>query len=132
MSETRLPASAMHRTMSPIATAQSRYASGAVAPSGAAMSAGSRKIPPPIVTLTMLAASANVPIERTSEDSDEDAPAVAIQASCACAVGGFTAIVKSRRESRSDFLIFVSAGCFVDHLAGPQLELPDDKCLPAP
>jgi hypothetical protein len=33
------------------------------------MSAGSRKMPPPIVMLTMLAASATVPIDRTS-DSD--------------------------------------------------------------
>jgi hypothetical protein len=35
------------------------------------MSAGSRKIPAPIVTLTMLAASAKVPIERSRDDSGE-------------------------------------------------------------
>src|SRR5690349_4928993 len=60
----------MHRTIKPIATAHSRYASGASVPSWAAMSAGSRKMPPPIVTLTMPAASANGPMLRTSEDSD--------------------------------------------------------------
>ena len=53
--------------------AQSRYAMGAVAPSVAAMSAGSRKMPPPIVTLTMLAASAKVPMDRRRDDSDDEA-----------------------------------------------------------
>ena len=37
------------------------------------MSAGSRKMPPPIVTLTMLAASAKVPMERRRDDSDDEA-----------------------------------------------------------
>jgi hypothetical protein len=35
------------------------------------MSAGSRKIPAPMVVLTMPAASASVPIERRSDDSEE-------------------------------------------------------------
>src|SRR4029453_9177291 len=34
------------------------------------MSAGSRKIPPPMVMLTMLAARATVPSERTRDDSE--------------------------------------------------------------
>jgi hypothetical protein len=59
--------------MRPIATAQSKYATGAVAPSVAAMSAGSRKMPPPIVTLTMLAARPKVPMERRRDDSDDKA-----------------------------------------------------------
>src|SRR5262245_14377695 len=42
-----------------------------MAPSWAATSAGNRKIPAPIVVLTMPAASANVPIDRTSDDSDD-------------------------------------------------------------
>ena len=40
-----------------------------VAPRSAAMFAGSLKMPPPIVTLTMLAARATEPMERTREDS---------------------------------------------------------------
>ena len=36
------------------------------------MSAGSRKMPPPIVTLTMLAARAKVPMERRREDSADE------------------------------------------------------------
>ena len=53
--------------------AQSTYAMGAVAPSVAAMSAGSRKMPAPIVRLTMLAARAKVPMERRRDDSDDEA-----------------------------------------------------------
>ena len=45
---------------------------GAMAPSCAAMSAGSLKIPAPIVVLTMPAARASVPIERRREDSEDD------------------------------------------------------------
>src|SRR5262245_12208018 len=41
-----------------------------MAPSWAATSAGSRKIPAPIVVLTMPAASAKTPIDRTRDDSD--------------------------------------------------------------
>ena len=52
-------------------TAHRRYATGAIAPSCAAMSAGSRKMPPPIVTLTMPAESASVPIDRTRAESEE-------------------------------------------------------------
>jgi hypothetical protein len=59
----------MQSTISPIASAQSTYAIGAVGPSVAAMSAGSRKMPPPIVTLTMPAARLKVPMERSREDS---------------------------------------------------------------
>src|SRR5215207_6398316 len=57
--------------MSPMATAQTMYAMGAAAPSAAATSAGSRKIPPPTVTLMTPAASAQVPIARTSDRSVE-------------------------------------------------------------
>ena len=78
--DTRLSASARHSTMRLMASAHSTYAIGAVAPSVAAMSAGSRKMPPPIVTLTMLAASAKVPMERSSEDSDEEASPTVITA----------------------------------------------------
>src|SRR5688572_27972156 len=42
---------------------------GAVGPSVAAMSAGSLKISAPMVTLTMLAARAKVPIDRRRDDS---------------------------------------------------------------
>ena len=45
-------------------------------PSVAAMSAGNRKIPPPIVTLTMLAARPKVPMDLTREASDEEVGAV--------------------------------------------------------
>ena len=55
--DTRLPASAKQRTMSPIATVQARYASGAAAPTSAATPEGRRKMPPPIVTFTIPAAS---------------------------------------------------------------------------
>src|SRR4029453_19337717 len=71
--DTRLPASARHKTMSPMEMAQSTWATGAVAPSVAAMSAGRRKMPPPIVTLTMLAARARGPMERRRDDSDDAA-----------------------------------------------------------
>jgi len=37
------------------------------------MSAGSRKMPAPIVRLTMLAARAKVPMERRRDDSDDEA-----------------------------------------------------------
>src|SRR5512138_1269505 len=53
VSETLLPASAKHMTINPIATAQTTYATGAAAPSAPAAAEGRRKIPPPIVTLTM-------------------------------------------------------------------------------
>src|SRR5262245_12945764 len=69
VSETRLPASAKHSTMRPIATAQTTYAMGAAGPSVAAAPAGSRKIPPPTVRLTMLAARPQIPSARTSECS---------------------------------------------------------------
>ena len=51
---------------------------GAVAPSVAAMSAGSRKMPPPMVTLTMLAASARGPMERRSDDSGDEVRSVKV------------------------------------------------------
>src|SRR5215204_5967379 len=57
--------------MSPMAIAHTTYASGAAGPSAAATSAGRRKIPPPTVTLMIPAASAHVPIARTSERSVE-------------------------------------------------------------
>lgn len=50
-----------------MAAAQTRYASGAAAPSDPATLAGSRKIPPPMVMLMIAAASPNVPIARTSD-----------------------------------------------------------------
>jgi hypothetical protein len=52
---------------------------GAVAPSVAAMSAGKRKMPAPIVMLTMLAARATVPMERRREDSDDEAAVVTVE-----------------------------------------------------
>ena len=42
------------------------------------MSAGSRKMPPPIVMLTMPAARERVPIERRSAESGEDVWVVAV------------------------------------------------------
>jgi hypothetical protein len=69
VSETRLPASAKHRTINAIAIAQTRYAAGAAGPSAAAAADGSRKMPPPTVMLTMLAAKPQVPSARTSEPS---------------------------------------------------------------
>src|SRR5918992_3179681 len=57
----------MQSTISAIATAHTRYASGAAAPSDPATLAGSRKMPPPIVMLMMPAASPNVPMTRTSD-----------------------------------------------------------------
>ena len=66
MSDTRLPASAMHNTISAIATAHTRYAIGADGPIEVATFAGSRKMPPPIVMLMMPAARPKVPIARTS------------------------------------------------------------------
>ena len=55
----------MHSTISPIATAQTRYAIGAAAPSEPATLAGRRKMPPPMVMLMIPAASPNMPIART-------------------------------------------------------------------
>ena len=55
--------------MRPIATAQTRYAIGAAGPSAPAIGAGRRKMPPPTVMLTMLAASPQVPSARTSDRS---------------------------------------------------------------
>src|SRR5215204_3006922 len=60
----------MQRTISAIAPAQTRYAIGAAAPSELAIFPGSRKIPPPMVMLTMAAASASVPMPRTSDSSE--------------------------------------------------------------
>src|SRR6185295_13699740 len=67
--DTRLPASAKQRTISPIASVHTRYASGAAGPTAAATPAGSRKIPPPTVTFTIPAASPHVPITRASPRS---------------------------------------------------------------
>src|SRR6185295_7115311 len=67
VSETRLPASAKHSTMRPMATAQTTYASGAAVPSASATPVGRRKMPAPIVTLTMLAARPHTPTARTSD-----------------------------------------------------------------
>src|SRR5262245_38869471 len=67
----------MQTTISPIATAQTRYARGAAAPSDAATLAGRRKMPPPIVMLTIPAASPSVPIARTSDSRGGDVCAVA-------------------------------------------------------
>src|SRR5262245_24890066 len=53
-----------------MATAQTMYAIGAAAPSAAAASAGSRKIPPPMVMFTMLAARPQIPSTRMSDDSE--------------------------------------------------------------
>src|SRR5687768_2179836 len=53
-----------------------RYASGAAGPSSAAALAGSRKMPPPMVMLTIVAASPQIPTARTSDASlRERAPA---------------------------------------------------------
>src|SRR4051812_44478129 len=59
---TRLPASAKQMTINAITSVQTRYASGAAAPSEAATPEGRRNTPPPTVTLTMLAASPQRPI----------------------------------------------------------------------
>ena len=53
-----------------MATAQTRYANGAAAPSEAATAAGNRKMPPPMVTLAMAAASVIGPSARTSVPSE--------------------------------------------------------------
>ncbi len=66
MSDTRLPAAAKHNAINAINVAQTRYATGAAAPSPAATVAGIRKIDDAIVTLMMLAVSSRVPITRTS------------------------------------------------------------------
>jgi hypothetical protein len=65
---TRLAASARQRTMRPIASAHTTYASGAAAPSRPVTSGldGTRKIPPPIVILTIAAATDQVPSARMS------------------------------------------------------------------
>src|SRR6516162_7804745 len=70
VSETRLPAAAKQHTMSAITAAQTTYAIGAAAPRPADATAGSTKMPAPIVTLTMLAVSCRAPIARTSPASD--------------------------------------------------------------
>src|SRR6267143_2668793 len=70
---TRLPASAKQRAINPIAAAHTPYARGAPAPSDAATPAGRRKMPPPTVTLTMLAANPQAPKARTSEGCFADA-----------------------------------------------------------
>ena len=66
---TRLPASAKQSTMSPIAIAQSKYASGAAAPSVAATLDGRRKIPAPTVMFTIPAAKPHVPSARIRDAS---------------------------------------------------------------
>src|SRR5439155_1797082 len=69
VSETRLPADAKHNTISAISIAQTTYATGAAGPRRSATTAGSTKMPAPIVTLTMLAVSRRTPIARTSAAS---------------------------------------------------------------
>src|SRR5213079_1671431 len=69
VSDTRLPASAKHSTMRPIAIAQTTYAIGAAAPSAPAAAAGRRKMPPPTVMLRILAARPHVPNARTRDRS---------------------------------------------------------------
>src|SRR5204863_3240416 len=66
VSDTRLPASAKQRTTKVMATAQVMYATGAAAPKRPVNSAepGARKMPPPTVMLTMLAASPQTPSAR--------------------------------------------------------------------
>ena len=71
VSETRLPAFAMQVTIRPMAIAQTRYATGAAAPSEPATIAGRRKIPPPIVMLMMPAASPNVPMALVSDSRSD-------------------------------------------------------------
>ena len=70
VSGTRLPASAMQSTISPIAAAQTRYATGAAGPSAEATVAGRRNMPPPTVMFTIAAASPAVPMARTSGSED--------------------------------------------------------------
>src|ERR1039457_4552990 len=71
--ETRLPASAKHSTMSPNATAQTRYATHASDPRRAATTAGARKMPPPTVMFRMLADSERTPRVRSSARSTSPA-----------------------------------------------------------
>ena len=71
VSVTRRPAAAMHATIKAMATAQITYATGAAAPSEAAASAGTRKMPPPIITLTMPAARPTVPMARVNDSRSE-------------------------------------------------------------
>src|SRR5262249_53540194 len=69
VSDTLLPADAKQMTMRIIATAHTRYARGAAAPNDPATADGKRKMPAPMVTFTIPAASADVPIARTSDAS---------------------------------------------------------------
>ena len=85
--------------MRPIATAQTTYASGAAAPSAPAAAAGRRKIPPPTVTLTMLAARPHVP-----EHPDERPLTSAPNHSAPRDIIGFDALEENMRgaEPRKD------------------------------
>src|SRR5437868_10188921 len=74
VSDTRLPASAKQSTTSTMASVHARYASGAAPPSDAATVAGSRKMLPPMVTFTMLAARTQGPNARTRERSAAGGP----------------------------------------------------------
>jgi hypothetical protein len=62
----------MQRTMSAIAPAQTRYATGARGPRELATFAGRRKIPPPTVTLKIEAARPHEPSARMSDDSADE------------------------------------------------------------
>ena len=65
------------------------------------MSAGSRKMPPPIVTLTMLAARAKVPMDRRREASDEEAPAGAVKGRNTARMVGVHASLQARSDHRA-------------------------------
>ena len=64
-----MDSSRIQRDVDPIAAAQTMYASGDADPRDAAADAGKRKIPPPTVTLTMLAASPQTPTARINAPS---------------------------------------------------------------
>ena len=61
----------MHVTISAMAIAQITYAIGAAAPSEPATNAGTRKMPPPIITLMIPAARPIVPMARVSDSRSE-------------------------------------------------------------
>src|SRR6185312_1271 len=65
VSDTRLPDSAKQMSTRLIASAQMRYAMGARAPNAPAATAGSTKMPPPIMMLNVVAARPLTPMART-------------------------------------------------------------------